>query len=187
MKTTIAKKINGVNVEALNETIQAIRATPAIADFKFRASNQWIDGGNNRSTIKDFYGACQEDQSRESAFVFDADEPPILLGEDRGANPVEYVLHALAACITTSLVYHAAARGIQIEGVRSSYEGDLDLHGFLGLNPKVRKGYKVIRIKFEIDGDLTQDQKEMLVKLGRKFSPVHEMISASVPLEVSVS
>ena len=84
-------------------------------------------------------------------------------------------------------MYHAAARGIQVEGVPSSLEGDLDLHGFLGLAPKVRKGYKVIRSNFEIDGDLTQDQKEMLVKLGRKFSPVHEMVSASVPLEVSVS
>jgi uncharacterized OsmC-like protein len=186
MKTTIAK-INGVNVEALNETIQAIRATPAIADFKFRVNNQWIDGGNNRSITRSFYGACQEHQSHDSAFAFEADEPPILLGENRGANPVEFALHALAACITTSLVYHAAARGIQVEGVRSSLEGDLDLHGFLGLDPKVRKGYKVIRIKFEIDGDLTQDQKEMLVKLGKKFSPVHEMISASVPLEVSVS
>lgn len=186
MKTAIAK-INGVNVDALNETVQAIRTTPAIADFKFRAQNEWIDGGHNRSSIQGFYGGCQEDESRKQPFVFNADEPPILLGEDRGANPVEYVLHALAACITTSLVYHAAARGIEVEGVRSRYEGDLDLHGFLGLNPKVRKGYKKIRIHFEIAGDMTQEQKEMLVKLGRQFSPVHEMISASVPLEVTVS
>lgn len=186
MKTTIAK-INGVDVEALNATIQAVKATPAIADFEFRSSNEWINGGHNRSTIQTFYGACQEDLSRKKPFVMDNDEPPVLLGEDHGANPVEYVLHALAGCITTTMVYHAAARGIEIEGVKSYYEGELDLHGFLGLDPRVRKGYKKIRIRFEVQGDFNQQQKEDLVAMGRKLSPVHEMVSAGVPIEVTVS
>lgn len=185
MKTIIAK-INGVDVDALNATIQAVKATPAIADFEFRSKNEWISGGHNRSTIQAFYGACTEDDSRKKAFVMDNDEPAVLLGQDQGANPVEYVLHALAGCITTTMIYHAAARGITIDGVKSSYEGELDLHGFLGLDPQVRKGYKKIRIRFELQGDLSQEQKEELVTMGRKFSPVHEMISAGVPIELTV-
>jgi uncharacterized OsmC-like protein len=179
--------INGVNVEALNATIEAVQQTPAIAQFKFRAANRWVDGGLNRSAIQTFYGVSQEDPSRKIPFVLDNDEPPVLLGTDKGANPVEYVLHALAGCITTTMVYHAAARGIELEGVKSRLEGDLDLQGFLGLNAKVRKGFQVIRIQFELKGDLTQAQKEELVAMGRQFSPVHEMISAAVPLEVSVA
>ena len=124
------KNINGVDVSRLSETIEAIKANPELAKFRFRARNKWIYGGHNRTEIKDFYGASKEDTSRTESFVMDADEPPILLGEDKGANPVEYVLTALAACLTTSMVYHAAARGIKIEEVESRLEGDLDLHGF---------------------------------------------------------
>ncbi|HEV2666370.1 MAG TPA: OsmC family peroxiredoxin, partial [Blastocatellia bacterium] len=104
--------VNGVNINQLFGTINQIEETPSLARFIFRAGNRWIDGGHNRTTIKDFYGAGQEDTSRAEPFVMDNDEPAVLLGEDNGANPVEFVLHALAGCLTTSLVYHAAARGI---------------------------------------------------------------------------
>ncbi|HEX2492061.1 MAG TPA: OsmC family protein, partial [Blastocatellia bacterium] len=122
--------INGVNVDQLFSTINAIKENPGLAKFKFRAKNQWINGGQNRTNIKDFYGAGQEDATRKQTFVFDNDEPEVLLGHDNGANPVEFVLHALAGCLTTSLVYHAAAQGIKIESVESKFEGDLDLRGF---------------------------------------------------------
>ena len=124
---TVSGTINGVDAERMRATVQAVPQNPGPAAFQFRVANQWINGGRNRSTIKSFYGVGGEDSVRTKPFVLDADEPPVLSGEDHAANPAEYVLHALAACLTTSLVYHAAARGIRIESVESTLEGDLDL------------------------------------------------------------
>jgi uncharacterized OsmC-like protein len=186
MQASKTKMLNGVDIERLEGTIAAVTDNPAIADFKFRAANKWINGGHNRSLIKSFYGGCQEDTTRTEPFVLDNDEPDILLGKDNGANPVEYVLHALAGCLTTTMVYHAAARGIHLEGVESSLEGYLDLHGFLGLKA-VPSGYQNIRVQFRLSGDLTQQQKEEIVAMGRKYSPVYDMMSRAVPnLEISV-
>ena len=141
--------INGVDTDALRKTIEAVKENKDIAKFKFKATNKWIHGGHNRTTIDEFYGA-EQSHSRSSPFDLDADEPPVLLGEDQGANPVEYVLTALSACLTTSLVYHAAARGIRIDEVESHLEGDLDLRGFLGLSGETRKGYEIIRVRVNI-------------------------------------
>lgn len=118
---------NGVNVTALFETIEAVKQNAGLARFQFRATNQWMDGGQNRSRIQGFYGCGSDDTTRTQPFVLNADEPPVLLGNDSAPNPVEYVLHALAACLTTTLAYHAAARGIEIENVDTAIEGDLDL------------------------------------------------------------
>ncbi len=174
--------INGVDVERMGATVQAVQHDASLAAFQFRATNRWITGGHNRSTIQSFYGAGQEDTVRTKPFVLDADEPPVLLGEDHGANPAEYVLHALAACLTTSLVYHAAARGIRIESVDSTLEGDLDLQGFLGLSDTVRRGYKQIRVDFTIKTDASAEQLQELTK----FSPVHDIVSNPVPVSISI-
>lgn len=189
MEATVKKTrtVNGVDIKRLYDTIQAVKENPSLGQFKFRSENEWIDCGHNRSTIKDFYGAGQEDTSRNKPFVMDNDEPDVLLGTDKGANPVEYVLHALAGCITTSLVYHAAARGIHIEGVSSTYEGELDLRGFLGIDPDVRRGYQNIKVTFDIKGDLTQEQKQELIALGQQFSPVFDTISNPVNVEVKLA
>lgn len=173
--------VNGVDCDQLFGTMDAIKGTPTIAKFKFRAQNQWINGGHNRTTIGDFYGACQA-QPRNKPFVLDADEPPVLLGEDQGANPVEYLLTALAACMTTSIVYHAAARGIKLEEVKSTLEGDLDLHGFLGLSKSVRPGYEKIRVTFKVKGDGSAEELTELTK----YSPVFDVVSKSVPVSVRV-
>jgi uncharacterized OsmC-like protein len=181
---TEAQMKNGVNIDQLMGTIAAIKETPSIAKFQFRADNRWIDGGHNRSTIKSFYGAGQEDCTRTAAFEMDADEPPVLLGNDCGANPVEYVLHALAACLTTSLVYHAAARGIEIEAVESKLEGDLDLHGFLGLSDSVRNGYEQVRVAFKVKADVSDEVLDELVAMGKYYSPVFDIVSNPVPVRV---
>ena len=131
MKLELMHKTNGVDTTRLKETVGAVKTTPDLGRFKFRIENRWIDGGENRSEVNSFYG-CGQDQSRKAGFTLEADEPEILLGRDKGANPVEHLLHALAACVTTSMVYHAAARGIAIERVETSLEGDLDLQGFSG-------------------------------------------------------
>lgn len=181
-QATMSGVINGVDVDRLGTTIQAVQQNTSLATFRFRAKNRWIDGGHNRSTIQSFYGAGKEDTTRTQPFVLDADEPPVLLGKDQGANPVEYVLHALAACLTTSLVYHAAARGIHIESVESTLEGDLDLQGFLGLSDEVRRGYKEIRVHFTIETDAPAEQLKELAK----FSPVHDIVSNPVPVSIQI-
>jgi uncharacterized OsmC-like protein len=179
------KMVNGVNVDQLFKTIELVKGNPESARFKFRASNTWVGGTHNRATVKDFYGALQEDDSR-SPMTFDLDEPPVLCGTNRGANPVEYLLVALSGCLTTSLVAHAAAKGIAVKKVSSRYEGDLDLQGFLGLSDKVPVGYQQIRVFFKIEADISEAQKEELVKMAQKYSPVFNTITKSAPVAVQL-
>jgi uncharacterized OsmC-like protein len=181
---TVAKTVNGVNVEALFKTVDAVRATPGIAKFKFRLGNAWLGGGHNRSTINTFYGVHQEN-ARPAPFTLDADEPPVLLGQDAGPNPVEYLLHALAACVTTSLVYHAAAKGIAIQEVEATVEGHLDLRGFLGIDKTVRNGYERIRMSYRIKADVPDAALDELVRLGPTYSPVFDSVTRGVPVTVT--
>jgi len=181
--TTVSAVINGVDVDRLGQTIQAIRQVPALGESQFRARNRWINGGHNRSTIQGFYAAGQEDASRSKPYVLDADEPLVLHSTDKGPNPVEFVLHALGACLTTSMVYHAAARGIRVESVESTLEGDLDLQGFLGLSDEVRPGYKEIRVHFTVKSDASPEELRELTK----FSPVHDIVTNKVPVSISVA
>lgn len=177
------KFVNGINVDQLFGTIDMIKEKPEIARFKFRATNQWIAGTHNQATVKDFYGALKEDSSREP-MVFKIDEPPVLCGMNLGANPVEYLLVALSGCLTTSMIAHAAARGIEIRKVVSRYEGDLDVRGFLGISDEVPVAYQKIGVSFKIDADISEDQKEELVKMAQKYSPVFNSITK--PISVSV-
>lgn len=180
------KNINGVNVTDLYDTIDAVKGKPEIAKFNFRATNKWMSGGNNETTVNEYYGAC-ENFSRSQPFVMRKDEPPVLLGTDKGANPVEYALAALAGCLTTTLVYHAAAQGIEIEEVESSFEGDLDLHGFLGLDDSVRNGYENINVKFKIKADAPEEKLRELVELAQKRSPVFDIVTNKVPVSVQLA
>lgn len=173
--------LNGVNVTRLGQTVEAIQQNPEIARFQFRARNRWDDGGHNQATIDTFYGACQE-LAHKQPFVFDADEPAVLLGEDNGANPVEFVLAGLSGCMTTTLAYHAAARGLEIEDISSEFEGDLDLHGMLDLDPSVRSGYSEIRVKFRVKGEVDEATIHELVRK----SPVYDIVSNPVKIRVEV-
>lgn len=175
--------INGFNPADIVGTVEVLQADPSLAKFEFRASNKWIKGGHNRSRIQGFYGAGQEDSSRKKPFVFDNSEPPVLLGNNEGANPVEYILHGLAGCMTTTMALHAAANGIEVESIESKLEGDLDVQGFLGLNDQVRNGYQEIRVTFDVKGDLTQEEKMKLESFVRK-SPVFDIVTNKVPVQV---
>jgi len=177
------KIVNGVNVDKLFGTIDAVKGAPDIAKFKFRANNKWINGGHNQTAIKEYHGT-QKDLSHKKQFILDADEPPLLLGEDTGPNPVEYALTALAACLTTSMVYHAAAKGIELRGVEARLEGDLDLRGFLGISEDVPVGYENIRVYFKIDADVSDQQKEELCRMAAKYSPVFHTISNATPVSI---
>ena len=178
-------KVNGIDVEVLQGTVRAIREEPELGKCKFRVSNKWIDGNHNCSTITSFYGAKQENSHKQS-FELHADEPPILLGKDQGPNPVEYALTALAACVTTSIVYHAAAKGITIRSMESRLEGDIDLQGFLGLRDDVPRGYKEIRMFVKIDADAPAEKLEEVVNLGPTYSPVFDTITRAVPVSVKL-
>lgn len=179
-------EVNGVNVSALVDTVEAIKGNAEIAKFTFRATNKWINGGHNRTTIKDFYGACQEDTSRKQAFVLDSDEPEVLLGEDNGANPVEYVLNALAGCMTTTMVYKAAVHGIIIEELESELEGDLDLRGLLQISDEVRNGFQNINIRFRVKTKGNEEEHLRLLEELCLTSPVFDIVTNKVPVNVSV-
>ena len=175
--------MNGVNVDKIFETIDSIKGNSDMAKFRFKATNKWIKGGENRTTINEFYGACKT-HTRSKPFEFVKDEPPVLLGEDHGANPVEYALSALAGCLTTSLVYHAAAKGIKIDSIESTLEGDIDLLGFLQLVENVNPGYQGINISFKIESDASEEVLQELIELAKKASPVANTISRPTPVNV---
>jgi len=184
METKQHTMVNGVDVTAFAETMAAIKEQPMLAQFKFRSTNKWLDGAHNRSSIQGFYGAGREEMSREVPFTWDNAEPPILLGHNRGGNPVEFVLHALAGCMTTTMVYYAAAEGVEINAIESSFEGDIDLHGMLGLKKDVRPGYQQLRVSFKIDADTTEEMKDRLIELAMNHSPVFSTLSMPVPIDV---
>ncbi|MFB5631596.1 MAG: OsmC family protein [Nitrosopumilaceae archaeon] len=184
MKTTqIENHVNGVDTKKLSDTIDAIKENSDLAKFNFCAKNQWVNGGENRTTIKDFYGAGKT-HVRSKPFVLTKDEPPIFLGNDHGANPVEYALTALAGCLTTSLVYHAAARGVKIDKVESSLEGDIDLRGLFQLDENVNPGYESIQVNFKIESDAPKEILQELVKLAKKSSPVCNTITKPTSVNV---
>ena len=166
---------------AFSETIGALKKEPELGKFRFRASNKWLEGGHCRTTIKDFYGTGQVHEHARP-FEHDADEPPVLLGEDGGANPVEYLLTALASCLTTTMIYHAASRGIRIDSLESEIEGDIDVRAFTGITDEVPKGYQEIRITFRVESDAPA---EKLAELAQ-FSPVFDTITRAVPVTVNV-
>lgn len=186
MATQIQNNLNGVNVDQLVGTINAIKANPDLARFKFRAKNEWVNGGHSRTSIQSFYGAGQEDTSRDKPFVLEGDEPPVLLGANAGPNAVEAVLHALASCLAVGFVYNAAAQGINIESLEFDLEGDLDLHAFLGLSDQVRPGYQNIRLSYRVKSDAPREKIVALCDYVQKTSPVLDIIRNPVPVTVSL-
>lgn len=184
-QATQNKIVNGVNVTHLFDTIDNIKEKPEIAKFNFRAKNKWIGGMANQTTVSDYSGACQT-FTRSKPHVFTKDEPPILLGSDKGANPVEYLLAGLAGCVTTSLVSHAAARGIKIDSIESTLEGDIDLRGLLQLDEKVNPGYQGINISFKIESDASKETLKELIELAKKASPVANTVSRPTPVNVKL-
>ncbi len=187
MSSTTETVRNGVDTEQLFGTLDALRADPSLATFQFRARNRWIGGAHNRTTIRDFYAANQEDTSRAEEFVMDAGEPAILLGTDTGPNPAESLLHALAACLTTSLVYVAAARGVHLSEVESTLEGDMDVRGALGLSDDYRNGFERIRVSFRVAGDAPEEKLREVVARAQRRSAVFDMVTNGVPVTVDVA
>jgi len=178
---------NGVNTDTLFATLDLLEAQPELGRFQFRASNRWIDGAHNRSTIQGLYAAGGEDTSRAEAFELDAGEPAILLGTDTGPNPAEFLLHALAACLTTSIVYVAAARKVRLTSVESTLTGDMDVRGALGVDEEPRNGFEQIRIAFKVTGDAPAEKLREVVERAKARSAVYDMVTNGVPVAVEVA
>jgi uncharacterized OsmC-like protein len=178
---------NGVDVPTLFATLDAVRATPELAGFQFRARNEWVSGTHSRSTIQGFHGAGQEDTSRPVPFTYDADHPAVLVGTGQGPTPVEFLLHGIAACLTAGLANIAAARGVTLRRVTSTVEGDIDLLGILGLSDTVRNGYRQIRVHVEIEGDAPPEQLAALVEQSRRRSAVYDVLTTGTDVQIDVS
>ena len=192
MTTTLSRPpLNGVDTPTLFATLDAVKANPDLGKFQFRATNRWISGTHNRTSIQGFYGAGQEDTSRTEAFIYDADHPTVLTGAGNAPTPVEFVLHALAACLTSGLANIAAARGVALTEVESTVEGDINLLGILGLGKAVgqpvRKGYQGIRVSFRIAGDAPDEVLRGLIDQSRSRSAVYDVITNGVPVEIDVT
>jgi uncharacterized OsmC-like protein len=178
---------NGVDTAQMFATLDLIKAQPELARFQFRVTNRWIEGAHNRSTIKGFYAAGGEDATRREAFELDAGEPAILLGTDTGPNPAEYLLHALAACLTTSIVYVAAARKIELTSVESTVAGDMDVRGALGVDKEPRNGFQRISVSFRVTGDAPEGKLREVVERATQRSAVYDMVTNGVPVGMEVT
>jgi uncharacterized OsmC-like protein len=176
---------NGVDTATLFATLDAVKQAPEAAKFQFRAHNQWQSGTHSRGTIVDYYGVGEE-RTHERTFVFDADHPAVLVGQDNGPTPVEFVLHALAACLTAGLANIAAARKVTLTEVRSTVTGDIDLNGILGLDPEVRNGYQQLTVRFAIKGDAPAEKLRELLEQSRARSAVYDVITNQVPVTIEV-
>jgi uncharacterized OsmC-like protein len=187
MTATLNESVrNGVDTAILFATLDAVKAAPEAARFQFRAANEWLSGTHNRSTIDGYFGVGEE-RTHERVFTFDADHPAVLVGRDNGPTPVEYVLHALAACLTAGLANIAAARGVRLTSVTSTVVGDIDLNGILGLNPNVRNGYEKIALRFTVKGDAPADVLKSIVEQSRQRSAVFDIITNQVPVSIDVA
>jgi uncharacterized OsmC-like protein len=187
MSTTIEKApLNGVDVTTLFGTRDAVRQTNEIAEFQFRATNTWVSGTHSRSTFADFHGAMQEMQHERETVVV-SDHPAVLVGTDQGPTPVEYLLHAIAACLTSGIANIAAARGVRLTHVSSSVTGDIDLLGILGLSGgSVRNGYEQIKVAFRIEGDADDATLRDIVEQSRRRSAVYDALTTPPPVHIEV-
>lgn len=177
------KNLNGLNTTQMHETISAIKDQPAIANFQFRAGGEWLGGAANRTTIGDFYGAGQE-HHRSKPFVYVNDEPPVLLGKNEGANPGEFLLQALAGCVTTTFVMHATARGIRVDEISTTLEGDVDLQGVLDLDDSVTPAFKEIRLKMNVKADCSDQEINDLIEFTTEHSTVFQSLSRPIPVKL---
>jgi uncharacterized OsmC-like protein len=185
MTTSMERPLrNGVDTDGLFATRNAVKADPELAEFQFRATNRWVSGTHNQSTIHDFYGAKQE-MTHKAAWTYDADHPAVLVGQDSGPTPVEFLLHALAACLASGLANIAAVRGVELSEVTAEVQGDIDLLGILGLSDEVRNGFKQIKVHFTLRGD-DADKLRDVVEQSRRRSAVYDVLTNGVPVSIEV-
>jgi uncharacterized OsmC-like protein len=177
---------NGVNVQALLDARDALSETPEGAQFTWRASTEWLKGTHSQNTIEGFFGLGGE-QAHRSTFSYDADHPEVFAAQDNGPTPVEFVLVGLGACLTAGIAAVAQNRGIQLNSVKATIEGDMDILGILGADPDVRNGFNGIKVKYEIDADASPEEIQGLVAQSQKRSAVFDAITNPTNVTVEVN
>lgn len=177
---------NGVNVAALLEARTALDAAPEAAQFKWRATCEWLNGTHSRSIVEGFFGLGEE-QSRGKSFAVDADHPVQFASEDNAPTPVEIVLSGLASCLTAGVAAVAQHRGIQLRSVKATIEGDMDIQGILGIDSDVRNGFGAIRVHFDIDADASEADIKALVAQSQKRSAVFDIVTNPTNVFVTVN
>jgi uncharacterized OsmC-like protein len=187
MSITAAQPLNGVDVPTLFATLDAVKAQNEIAAFQFRVENTWVNGTHSRSTYSGFFGAGQEMQHKHETVV-EADHPVVLVGQDHAPTAAEYLLHAIAACLTSGIANIAAVRGVELTKVTSTVEGDIDLLGILGLSSdgSVRNGYRQIKVTFDIEGDADDETLRRIVDQSRRRSAVYDALTNPTPVVIDV-
>jgi len=186
MTSTTDGRLNGVDTATLFATIDAVRAQPELADFQFRVTNHWVSGTQNRAVIRGFFGAGEERQ-HEHGTVLTSDHPAVLVGSDKGPTPAEYLLHALGACLMSGLGNIATARGIELDEVTATIEGDIDLRGLLGLDPAVRNGFQGIRVTFHVKAAAEAEKLAAVVRQSQSRSAVYDVLTNGVPVRIDVA
>ena len=182
----MSKKLNGIDVNQLLATVNAIKENPEIARFQFRSETEWVNGGQSRSRVQGFFGAGTEDSSRKEPFIIEGDEPPVLLGSNTGPNAVEAILASIGSCLAVGFVYNAAAQGINVKSLMFTIKGDIDLHGFLGLSEEIRPGYQNISISYRINSDAKREKIEELCEYVQRTSPVLDIVRNGLPVSVTL-
>jgi uncharacterized OsmC-like protein len=178
--------VNGIDVDQLVTTIGTIKDKPDLANFNFRAKTTWVNGGHSQTAIQSFYGPGQEDTSRSAPLIVVGDEPPVLLGTNKGPNAVEMVLAGLSSCLAVGFAYNAAARGLTIEKLEFEIEGDIDLLGFLGISDTVRPGYQNIRVSCNLRSEASDSELSELFEHVKKTSPVLDIVRNPVDVDVEL-
>ena len=187
MSTATAEKtiplVNGIDTDQVISLVTKVAENEDYGKFKFRANNQWIHGSRNRTSIQGFYAGGKEDTDRNKALIVDADQPAFLAGKNTAPNSVEYYLHALTSCLTTTLSYHASVQGIELDEVNVFAEGDMNVRGYFGISDKINRGYERIRINMQVKSDADVDTLTTLTM----HSPVYEMVSRGVPVDFNMT
>lgn len=183
---TTATFQNGVNLEAILGARTALADAPPAAKFQWKAEAEWVNGTHTRSTVEKFFGLGEE-QSHREVFLFDTDHPQVFASEDQGATPAELLLVALAGCLGAGVATVATNRGIELRSVRATVTGDMDLHGIMGIDTGARPGYSGITVTYDIDADVSHEEKESLVAQSRRRSAVFDVVTNGVPVEVGVN
>ncbi|OPY34980.1 MAG: OsmC-like protein [Methanomassiliicoccales archaeon PtaU1.Bin030] len=182
----IKRYVNGVDVERIDELKASFNDDPDLASLRFSATNVWVDGAKSRTVVKGLF-QNEKEIVHDAPFVLESDEPDVLLGKDTAPNAIVSLLHALASSLSVSIVYHAAMRGIDIDKLTISLEGDVDVHGFLGMSKEVRPGFQDLRVKVSLESGAPEDEISDLVRYAQTVSPILDSLRNRIPLDVEMA
>ena len=187
MSTSTAKQfiplVNGIDTEQVVSLVTKVAEDESYGEFQFRAKNNWINGSRSRTSIQSFFAGGEENRDRSEALTVDADQPTFLAGKNTAPNAVEHYLHSLTSCLNTTLVYHASVQGIELDEVKVSAEGDMNVRGYFGISDKVNKGYEHIHVAMQVKSPANI---ETLTALAM-HSPVYEMVSRAIPVDFTMT